>query len=75
MKYVNARTKTLLSLIVFLSLFGFCSGAPWNKFWAVLVAVFVVLLLVDMIFLESSNFQLDPFYSNWEARMKETKYD
>ncbi|KAK1937361.1 hypothetical protein X943_001292 [Babesia divergens] len=75
MKYLNGRTKTLVTLLAFFSIFLFSSGAPWNKFWVLLVAIIALLLLIDVMFLSSDQFELDPFYSNWEARQSQTAYN
>ncbi|CDR93852.1 hypothetical protein BBBOND_0101810 [Babesia bigemina] len=67
------RSKTLLSLIAFVSIFVFAASPPWDKFWLVLLFIFSLFLMFDVLFVTPRHFDFDPFYSNWEARQNDKR--
>ena len=68
---LNMRRKLQVILILFLVLACF-STFNWI-YWVFLTSVFVILLIVDYMFLDDDQFKFDPIYKNW-ARKTDPQY-
>ncbi|GIX63538.1 3'-5' exonuclease domain containing protein, putative [Babesia caballi] len=67
MAALSWRAKSLISFMSVVSILVLATTSPWDKFWLVVLVVCCTLIGIDILFVSPPEFDMDPFYSNWEG--------